>query len=190
MLQPSYGPFLPPVLFICDYSSFPPPSEKRPICGVGKCLPPPPQWGKGGGINKGNSWSSSTVTQADTLKTRMSTHASAHTHSLTAHQESMESPSLVTYDDFLLPCECVCQTWTVSACSERECRGKASCSDKLLHWTAILLQEKKKVKKTCYYCHFHPVLHIILILERYRNTLPLKAILFPILFVKKRMKVI
>ena len=25
----------------------PPPLERGPICGVGKCLPPPPPWGKG-----------------------------------------------------------------------------------------------------------------------------------------------
>lgn len=58
------------------------------------------------------------MTQADTLKTIMSTHASSHTFTLKAHQESVESPSPITYNDLCFPSS-VC----VFVC---ECREKAS----------------------------------------------------------------
>lgn len=98
------------------------PPQRKGLSVVWESASLPPSFllnGERGAINKGNSISSSTVTQADTLKTSMSTHASAHTHTLKAHRESMESPSAITYNDFLPLCVCV--------------RGVASCSNKLFY---------------------------------------------------------
>lgn len=84
MLQPNDGPSL-PLLFICD-SLFQLPLRGKG--GVGKCLPPPLSGERGGAINKGNSWSSSTLTEADTLKLACSLMLQ---YMLKAHEESMES---------------------------------------------------------------------------------------------------
>lgn len=162
MLQPNYGPSVPPLLFICDYSSSPS-SEKRPYMWCGKV---PPSLllltEEGEGVSTKEipkvplQWHRRTLWKLACPLTLQ--HILTHWK---AHQESMESPSLVTYNDFLLLL-CVfgrVSEW-MSACMflewmQRE--GVASCPDKLFcflflfffSWNGILLPGKINQETSC-----------------------------------------
>lgn len=150
MLQPNYGLLSPCSAVYLWLFRLPP--QRGGYMGCGKVplsLPPSSSSVGKGGINKGNSWSSTRVTQAVTLKTSMSTHATAHARALKAHQESMESPSLTACNNFCLLSVCL---WKLCV-FERECKRVASCSDMLCSWTAILLL-KLEIKTASWFSHF------------------------------------
>lgn len=136
MLQPNCGPSLPLLLFICDSSSSPLTVKAYGWCGK---VPPPSLFSVGkGGIDKGNSWRSSTVTAADTLEMSMFTHASVHAKNSSGIHGI---PLLLRVMIFS------CLGFVFVGCRGREGRGLqwesvVSCSDRHICWTAILLTEK------------------------------------------------
>ena len=93
-----------------------PSQRKRPICAVGKCLPLSPLLSGERGYQQRKFLKFLYSDTGAHSETNMSTQALAHARTLKTHQESMESPSAITWKDFLLLCEC---EWAGG--SEREC---------------------------------------------------------------------